>query len=159
MAALISGCALPHRSADGSGTLCEALDEFAGEALRTSDIQESILIKEQPMQIVCTAGENDPAQTDYCHAILTNVSMEFAHDYPWQIRSCVESDGGKVKITTVPEYTGLVGWDKIVLLEGTLRIGVKVEMTFTPSCKTDAQMEPGGGCYWGRYHLTLTPPD
>ncbi len=155
---LVSGCVSPDHSTDKTDGLCKALAEFADEALLTSEIQESILIKEQPMQIGCIIETGDPAQKRYCDAVLASVGMEFTHSYPWQVRSCIRAAGGKEKTTTAPEYTGLIDRDKIISLEGVLRSGVKVEMAFTPSCETDAQMDPGGGCYWGRYRLSLTPP-
>ena len=110
------------------------------------------------METACSVGDSDPAKARYCNAVLANVSTEFTHRYPWQIKGCVEADGGDVKPTTAPEYTGLTDRDKIVRLEGTLRSGVKVEMTFTPSCETEQQKDAEGGCYWGWYRLTLTPP-
>jgi hypothetical protein len=157
-AALISGCALPGHSAEGAGPLCAALDMFASEALRASEVQQSVLFKERPMEIACSSSEGDSAQQQYCQSVIANVSSEFTHAYPWQVRSCIAGQGGTVKVTTAPEYTGLTGRDKIIRLEGALRSGVKVGMTFTPSCRTEAEMDPGGGCYWGFYKLTLTPP-
>ena len=156
--ALVAGCVMPDPASDEGDPLCSALNEFADEALRTSEVQESILFKEQPMEMLCTIGENDPAQERFCEAVLANVSNEFTHRYPWQIRSCVKADGGRAKATTVPEYTGLMDREKMIRLEGRLRSGVKIEMTFTPSCEMDAQMDPGGGCYWGSYRLILVPP-
>ena len=156
---IVALAAVAPASAAAKDPFCTALDALIGEAaLRAQPVRISVL-SEDAMAIECRRETDDAVQGAYCAAAYDSIGPEMLHRYPWNVETCLASEGVKPAVELKSEGTmlrrqtlwGQKPLEKMVHLSARLRGGLELDLRFTSD-------NPYADHWFGSYDLVIWKP-
>ncbi len=139
---LSSTLASAVKAEEDKAPFCPALYALVAEAQTRADPVRITVDKQEAFTVFCGWDKMDATQGRFCDAVIQHIGLEFTHQYPWRVKSCIEAQGARPVVELRDEYTGLIephAWGrtgprkKLVHLAARLSQGVNLDLRYKPS--------------------------